>query len=107
MVFRNEPLDHSVEEPIMSTAPNLPLPPRRPEETHPLRTIRGIRESLPEHQLGHFDAELADTDIDALPDMLHRWATLGSDGFLERLTATPFEGLEFGQRTYDDAADGA
>ncbi|MEU9025992.1 hypothetical protein AB0D46_00345 [Streptomyces sp. NPDC048383] len=94
----------------MSTAPNLPLPPRRPEESHPqshpLRTIREIRESLPQHQLGHFDAELADTDIDALPDMLHRWATLGSDGFLERLTAAPFEGLEFGQRSYDDAADG-
>ncbi|MFI6003832.1 hypothetical protein ACIA98_26060 [Streptomyces sp. NPDC051366] len=94
----------------MSTAPNLPLPPRRPEESrpqsHPLRTIREIRESLPEHQLGHFDAELADTDIDALPDMLHRWATLGSDGFLERLTTAPFEGLEFGQRSYDDAADG-
>ncbi|MBT2478571.1 hypothetical protein [Streptomyces sp. ISL-94] len=94
----------------MSTAPNLPLPPRRPEESHPqshpLRTIREIRESLPEHQLGHFDAELADTDIDALPDMLHRWATLGGDGFLERLTAAPFEGLEFGQRSYDDAADG-
>ncbi|MGW0389533.1 hypothetical protein ACWDYJ_01280 [Streptomyces sp. NPDC003042] len=93
----------------MSTAPNLPLPPRRPEEPHPLRTIREIREireSLPERQLGHFDAELADTDIDALPDMLHRWATLGSDGFLERLTTAPFEGLEFGQRSYDDAADG-
>lgn len=94
----------------MSTVPNLPLPPRRPEESHPqshpLRTIREIRESLPEHQLGHFDAELADTDIDALPDMLHRWATLGSDGFLDRLTAAPFEGLEFGQRSYDDAADG-
>ncbi|MEW2298050.1 hypothetical protein ABZ719_36070 [Streptomyces sp. NPDC006743] len=94
----------------MSTAPNPPLPPRRPEESHPrshpLRTIREIREPLPGHQLGHFDAELADTDIDALPDMLHRWAILGSDGFLERLTAAPFEGLEFGQRSYDDAADG-
>ncbi|MEU6755346.1 hypothetical protein [Streptomyces sp. NPDC046685] len=94
----------------MSTAPNLPLPPRKPEQSppqsHPLRTIREIRESLPEHQLGRFDAELADTDIDALPDVLHRWATLGSDGFLERLTAAPFEGLEFGQRSYDDAADG-
>ncbi|WP_327284189.1 MULTISPECIES: hypothetical protein [unclassified Streptomyces] len=93
----------------MSTAPNLPLPPRRPEEPHPLREIREVREirkSLPERQLGHFDAELADTDIDALPDMLHRWATLGSDGFLEQLGAAPFEGLEFGQRSYDDAADG-
>ncbi|MER7508656.1 hypothetical protein ABTX82_09850 [Streptomyces lavendulae] len=58
----------------MSTASNPPLPPRRPEESrpqsHPLRTIREIRESLPEHQLA------------------------------------PFEGLEFGQRSYDDAADG-
>lgn len=94
----------------MSTAPNLPLPPRRPQESqpqsHPLRTIREIREALPEHQLGHFNAELADTDIDALPDMLHRWATLGSDGFLERLAEAPFEGLKFGQRFYDDAADG-
>jgi hypothetical protein len=93
----------------MSTAPNLPLPPRRPEEssrTHPLRTIREIREALPENQRGHFDAELADTDIDVLPDVLHRWATLGSDGFLERLAAVPFEGLEFGQRSYDDAAAG-
>jgi phosphohistidine swiveling domain-containing protein len=25
---------------------------------------------------------LADTDIDALPAVLHRWATLGTDGFL-------------------------
>ncbi|OON74440.1 hypothetical protein [Streptomyces tsukubensis] len=90
----------------MSTVPNLPLPPGRPEETHPLRTIREIRQSLPDHQLGHFDAELADTDIDALPGILHRWATLGADGFLERLTATPFDGLEFGQRSYDDSADG-
>ncbi|MFF4583101.1 hypothetical protein ACFY15_32735 [Streptomyces sp. NPDC001373] len=94
----------------MSTAPNLPLPPRKPEQSHPqshpVRTIREIRGSLPEHQLGHFDAELADTDIDALPDVLHRWATLGSDGFFERLTAAPFEGLAFGQRSYDDAADG-
>ncbi|MFD6529056.1 hypothetical protein [Streptomyces sp. NPDC060184] len=88
----------------MSTAPNLSLPPRGPEEPHPLRTIREIRESLPEHQLAHFDAELADTDIDALPGILHRWATLGRDSFLDQLTATPFEGLEFGQRSYDDAA---
>ncbi|WP_234393202.1 hypothetical protein [Streptomyces pactum] len=68
--------------------------------------IREIRESLSEQQLGHFAAELADTDIDALSDMLHRWATLSSDGFLERLTAAPFEGLEFGQRSSDDVAGG-
>ncbi|MDX3386614.1 hypothetical protein PV682_34980 [Streptomyces niveiscabiei] len=89
----------------MSTAPS--PPPHEPEEPrHPLRTIREIRESLPAQQVTHFDAELADTDLDALPDMLHRWATLGSDGFLERLTSAPFEGLEFGQRSYDDAASG-
>ncbi|QNP71894.1 hypothetical protein IAG44_22425 [Streptomyces roseirectus] len=89
----------------MSTAPN--PPPHRPEEPrHPLRTIREIRDSLPVHQVAHFDAELADTDIDALPDMLHRWATLGNDGFLEHLLSTPFEGLEFGRRSYDDAAGG-
>jgi hypothetical protein len=96
-----------VEELIMSTAPNLPLPPRRPEDPHPLRTIREIREALPQDQVEHFDAELADTDIDALPAMLHRWATLGSDRFLDRLLSAPFEGLEFGARSYDDdAAEG-
>ncbi|MCC9311923.1 hypothetical protein LN042_33505 [Kitasatospora sp. RB6PN24] len=89
----------------MSTAPNVPRPPSRPGESHPLRTIREIRESLPPDQVEHFDAELADADIDALPAMLHRWATLGSDGFLEQLLSAPFEGLEFGQRSYDDAAD--
>ncbi|TQF04249.1 hypothetical protein E6W39_20975 [Kitasatospora acidiphila] len=92
----------------MSTAPNLPLPmpPRRAEDSHPLRTIREIRDSLPEDQVRHFDAELADTDIDALPAMLHRWASLGSDGFVQYLLSTPFEGLEFGARSYDDAAGG-
>ncbi|MBP0449725.1 hypothetical protein J5Y04_09185 [Kitasatospora sp. RG8] len=90
----------------MSTAPDLPLPPRRPDEPHPLRTIREIRDSLPADQAEHFDAELADTDIDALPAMLHRWATLGSDGFLDKLLSTPFEGLDFGERSYDDAAGG-
>ncbi|MEU6232636.1 hypothetical protein [Kitasatospora sp. NPDC047058] len=90
----------------MSTAPDLPLPPRRPDEPHPLRTIREIRDSLPADQVEHFDAELADTDIDALPAMLHRWATLGSDGFLDQLLSAPFEGLDFGERSYDDAAGG-
>ncbi|MFJ8476311.1 hypothetical protein [Kitasatospora sp. NPDC094011] len=69
-----------------------------------MRTIREIRGSLPEDQVRHFDAELADTDIDALPAMLHRWATLGTDGFLDFLLTTPFEGLEFGARSYDDEA---
>ncbi|WP_030060357.1 MULTISPECIES: hypothetical protein [Streptomyces] len=87
----------------MSTAPNLPVPPHRPDESHPLRTIREIRASLPQDQARHFDAELADTDIDALPAMLHRWATLGTDGFLDFLLSTPFEGLEFGSRSYDEA----
>ncbi|MFF2143123.1 hypothetical protein [Kitasatospora sp. NPDC058190] len=89
----------------MSTAPDLPVPPHRPDVPHPLRTIREIRGSLPEDQVKHFDAELADTDIDALPAMLHRWATLGIDGFLDFLLTTPFEGLEFGARSYDNEAD--
>ncbi|MFB7123494.1 hypothetical protein [Kitasatospora sp. NPDC056273] len=89
----------------MSTAPNLPVPPHRHDEPHPLRTIREIRGSLPEDQVEHFDAELADTDIDALPAMLHRWATLGTDGFLDFLLTTPFDGLEFGARSYDDEGD--
>lgn len=46
----------------MSTAPNLAFPLRRPEESHPhSRPLRKIRESLPERQLGHFDAELANS----------------------------------------------
>lgn len=73
---------------------------------HPLRTIREIRASLPEDQVEHFDAELADTDIDALPDVLHRWATLGGDGFVGHLLSTPFAGLEFGARSYDDSDEG-
>ncbi len=89
----------------MTTAPNLPTP-QPPEQPHPLRTIREIRASLPENQVRHFDADLADTDIDALPEVLHRWAVLGSDGFLDSLLSTPFEGLEFGGRSYDDGADG-
>ncbi|BDM72100.1 hypothetical protein HEK616_55870 [Streptomyces nigrescens] len=73
--------------------------------THPLRTIREIRDSLPEDQLRHFDAELAETDIDDLPSMLTRWAKLGNDGFLDFLLSTPFEGLEFGERSYDEQDD--
>jgi hypothetical protein len=70
--------------------------------SHPLRTIRDIRESLPEDQRKHFDAELADTEIEALPAMLDRWVTLAADGFEEFLLSHPFEGLEFGARSYDD-----
>ncbi|MFE2408692.1 hypothetical protein ACFXDE_10140 [Kitasatospora sp. NPDC059408] len=88
----------------MSTAPNLPVPPNRPDEAHPLRTIREIRASLPGDQVEHFDAELADTDIDELPAVLHRWATLGTDGFVDFLLSAPLEGLEFGARSYDDEA---
>ncbi|MGW2404669.1 hypothetical protein ACWCXK_09085 [Streptomyces sp. NPDC001739] len=73
--------------------------------THPLRTIREIRDSLPEDQLHHFDAELTETDIDDLPSMLTRWAKLGNDGFLDFLLSTPFEGLEFGERSYDEQDD--
>jgi hypothetical protein len=91
----------------MSSAPRRSSSPsRQPEPEHPLRTIREIRESLPEEQRGHFDAELADTDLDALPAVLRRWATMGNDGFLDLLLSTPFEGLEFGERSYDDAASG-
>ncbi|MFF2749126.1 hypothetical protein ACFVVA_26735 [Kitasatospora sp. NPDC058048] len=89
----------------MSTAPTPPAPFRRPDAVHPLRTIREIRGSLPADQVKHFDADLADTDIDALPAILHRWATLGTDGFLDFLLTTPFEGLEFGARSYEDTAD--
>ncbi|MFF4340387.1 hypothetical protein ACFY00_10650 [Kitasatospora sp. NPDC001540] len=89
----------------MTTASDAPHPePSR--GVHPLRTIREIRASLPADQVGHFDAELADTDIDALPAVLHRWATQGSDGFLGFLLSAPFEGLELGGRSYDGEAGG-
>jgi hypothetical protein len=100
------PSSVSMEERIMSIVPGPPLPPHRPQTPHPLRTIREIRESLSEEQARHFDAELADTDLDALPAVLHRWATLGNDGFLDLLLSAPFEGLEFGGRSYDDTAGG-
>ncbi|WP_031072900.1 hypothetical protein [Streptomyces sp. NRRL S-118] len=88
----------------MTTASSgVPHPPRSP--SHPLRTIRDIRESLPEGQRRHFDAELADTEIEALPEMLHRWVTLSNDGFEEFLLSRPFEGMEFGARSYDEQSD--
>ncbi|MEV6763700.1 hypothetical protein AB0N16_24300 [Streptomyces sp. NPDC051105] len=88
----------------MTTVPSgVPHPPR--PSSHPLRTIRDIRESLPEDQRRHFDAELADTEIEALPEMLHRWVTLSNDGFEEFLLSRPFEGLEFGARSYDAQTD--
>jgi hypothetical protein len=88
----------------MTTAPSgVPDPPH--PSSHPLRTIRDIRESLPEDQRRHFDAELADTEIEALPEMLHRWITLSNDGFEEFLLSRPFEGLEFGTRSYDAQTD--
>ncbi|MER7395628.1 hypothetical protein ABT381_08940 [Streptomyces sp. NPDC000151] len=87
----------------MPSAPHDDSRPTTPDgAAHPLRTIRDIREALPEDQRHHFDAELADTDIDALPEMLHRWITLGFDGFAEFLLSAPFEGLEFGARSYDE-----
>ena len=76
-----------------------------PPSPQPLRTIRDIRESLPEDQRRHFDAELADTEIDALPEMLHRWVGLSNDGFEEFLLSRPFEDLEFGARSYDEQTD--
>ncbi|MDX6744685.1 hypothetical protein [Actinocorallia sp. A-T 12471] len=90
----------------MSTVPGVPSPARRHDPEHPLRTIREIRDSLPEGQRRHFDADLADTDLDALPSVLQRWAALGNDGFLDLLLTQPFEGLEFGERSYDDDASG-
>ncbi|MEU5506538.1 hypothetical protein [Streptomyces fungicidicus] len=88
----------------MTTDPGgAPHPP--PSSPHPLRTIRDIRESLPEDQRRHFDAELADTEIEALPEMLHRWVTLSNDGFEEFLLSRPFEGLDFGARSYDEQTD--
>lgn len=88
----------------MTTAPSdAPHPPH--SSVHPLRTIRDIRESLPEDQRRHFDAELADTEIEALPEMLNRWVALSNDGFEEFLLSRPFEGLEFGARSYDVQTD--
>ncbi|MHA6760201.1 hypothetical protein [Streptacidiphilus sp. PAMC 29251] len=90
----------------MSSAHDHPLPTHRSQPEHPLRTIRDIRESLPEDQLTHFDAELAVTDLDELPVMLTRWATSAHDGFEEFLLSAPFEGLEFGARPYDEPPSG-
>ncbi|AZS74279.1 hypothetical protein DDE74_27990 [Streptomyces lydicus] len=93
--------------PMTSSPPHdEPHPTSARKDTHPLRTIREIREALPEHQRRHFDAELAETEIGALPEMLHRWITLGFDGFEEFLLSTPFEGLEFGARSYDEQEEG-
>ncbi|MGG7571338.1 hypothetical protein [Streptomyces sirii] len=93
---------------MTSSPPDEPHSTAARKPTHPLRTIREIRDSLPEDQLRHFDAELAElaeTDIDDLPSMLTRWAKLGNDGFLGFLLSTPFEGLEFGERSYDELDD--
>ncbi|MEV7675652.1 hypothetical protein [Streptomyces sp. NPDC088752] len=88
----------------MTTAPGeVPHPPH--STAHPLRTIRDIRDSLPDDQRRHFDAELADTAIEALPEMLHRWVALSNDGFEEFLLSRPFEGMEFGARSYDEQPD--
>lgn len=85
----------------MSTAHDHPVASLPSDSPHPMRTIRDIRESLPGDQVAHFDAELAVTDIDELPSMLTRWATAAHDGFEEFLLSAPFEGLEFGARSYD------
>jgi hypothetical protein len=87
----------------MTTAPGgVPRPSGAAATAHPLRTIRDIRDSLPDDQARHFDAELADTELDALPEMLSRWVRLATDGFDDFLLSQPFEGLEFGARSYDD-----
>jgi len=70
-----------------------------------LRTSRDIRESLPDDQRKHLDWELADTATEALPEMLNRWVALSNDGFEEFLRSRPFEGMEFGARSYDDQPD--
>ncbi|MEU1802230.1 hypothetical protein [Streptomyces sp. NPDC019937] len=71
------------------------------EGAHPPRTIRDLRGALPEHQQHLFDSELENAGFEALPAVLNRWITLGIDGFEEFLLSTPFEGLEFGSRSYD------
>jgi hypothetical protein len=87
----------------MTTVPGgVPRPSGAAATAHPLRTIRDIRDSLPDDQARHFDAELADTELDALPEMLSRWVRLATDGFDDFLLSQPFEGLEFGARSYDD-----
>lgn len=73
--------------------------------SHPPRTIRDIQNSLPEDQRAHFDAQLADTEIEDLPKLLHRWINQGNGGLAEFLLSCPFEGLEFGARSYDDEPD--
>lgn len=92
------------EEDPMTTA-SIGVPQRSSPSSHPLRTIRDIRDSLPEDQRAHFDVQLADTKIEDLPKLLHRWVTLGNDGFEEFLLSRPFEGLEFGARSYDSEPD--
>ncbi|MBO0853187.1 MAG: hypothetical protein J2P18_05395 [Nocardia sp.] len=81
------------------------VPDRSHSPAHPLRTIRDIRESLHEDQRKHFDAELADTELEALPAMLTRWVALSNDGFEEFLLSRPFEGMEFGARSYDEPTE--
>jgi len=64
----------------MTTAPGgVPRSSGSAATAHPVRTIRDIRESLPEDQARHFDVELADTELDALPEMLARWVRLATD----------------------------
>jgi hypothetical protein len=89
----------------MSITCGTPSPPR-PDQSHPLRTIRDIREALPDDQLAAFDTELAETDIADLEAMLTRWATLANDGFEAFMLSHPFEDLEFGARSYDEPRDG-
>lgn len=37
--------------------------------------------------------------------MLHRWVTPSNDAFEEFLLSLPFDGLEFGARSYDEQTD--
>ncbi|MFF4949084.1 hypothetical protein ACWC2K_12740 [Streptomyces chattanoogensis] len=92
--------------PMTSSPPHdEPHPGGARKASHPLRTVQDIRDSLPDDQRQHFDAELYGTDIDDLPEMLTRWVKRGNDGFLDFLLTTPFEGLEFGERSYDERDD--
>jgi hypothetical protein len=86
----------------MTTAPHSRHKAFRCGTKLPIRTIRDLREALPEQQRQFFDQELAEAKLEEIPEVIHSWATLGLDGFDEFMLSKPFLGLEFGQRSYDD-----
>lgn len=75
--------------------------PSEPDPQQAGETIQTVRQAIPENQREHFDSEIASVAAEDLPEVLKRWATLAGDGFLDHLLSTPFEGLGFGERTYD------